>query len=326
MQNELLEWYAKNHRDLAFRKDQDAYKIWISEIMAQQTRIEAMLPYFERFLILFPNLTALANADDEALHKAWQGLGYYSRCRNLKKCAIECMKRFHGELPKTKAELKTLPGIGEYTAGAIASIAYKEKVSAVDGNVIRVFSRLYDIQEDVTSIKTRRKIESLVDRSLVQPIDQYNQAIMELGALICIPKVPKCSACPIREFCQASDPASLPIKPEKKKRKKEKKVLYVWVHDGRVHLNKRKATGLLANMYEFDEKLPAHYESVVSLGEYTHIFSHVEWEMQANLVYTNKEDSGFYAMDEIENEIALPSAFKPFYERLKEVIFDEEKN
>ena len=150
MQTKLLAWYEANARKLAFRQNRNPYFIWISESMAQQTRIEAMLPYFENFIRLYPDLPSLAQADDESLHKAWEGLGYYSRCRNLKKCAIECVERFDGRLPSTKAELKTLPGIGDYTAGAIASIAFGEKVSAIDGNVVRVFSRLYDVRADVT--------------------------------------------------------------------------------------------------------------------------------------------------------------------------------
>jgi len=161
MIRELLSWYDVNKRELPFRKDKDPYRIWISEIMAQQTRIEAMLPYYDRFIEKYPDVKSLANADDEELHKMWQGLGYYSRCRNLKKSAIECMERYDGKLPGSKEELVKLPGIGPYTAGAIASIAYDENVSAIDGNVIRVFSRLYDIHEDVTLSSTKKKIEKL---------------------------------------------------------------------------------------------------------------------------------------------------------------------
>lgn len=322
MQTDLLAWYYANARQLAFRKNQDPYCIWISEIMAQQTRIEAMLPYYERFIALYPDLPSLAQADDEQLHKAWEGLGYYSRCRNLKKCAIQCMEQYEGRLPATKEELKKLPGIGEYTAGAIASIAYKEKVSAVDGNVIRIFSRLYDIHLDVTKAAGKRKISELVEESLCDPIEYYNQALMELGALICTPKSPKCDLCPVGRYCRTTDPESLPVKPKKKERKIVRKKIYVLTDGSRIHMVKRGPDGLLANMYEFDETPPAEYERMESLGQYTHIFSHVEWHMDAQMLYV-KEGDNFYTIDQIENELAVPSAFMPFFEEAREKLEKE---
>lgn len=318
MQQSLLEWYQENKRPLIFREKKDAYSIWISEIMAQQTRIEAMLAYYERFIEQFPTLPDLANADDEKLHKAWQGLGYYSRCRNLKKCAQQCMEKYDGKLPRTKKELETLAGIGPYTAGAIASIAYNEKVSCVDGNVIRVFSRLYDIHEDVTKAKTKKQIEALVDASLVDEISDYNQALMELGALICIPQNPRCSICPIQTFCKAKQPQFLPVKPEKKKRKIEKKTIYIWMHDRTIHIHKRADQGLLAGMYEFDERLPEQYESSQYLMSYTHIFSHVEWQMDAYVVHVKNGDDSFVSFEELESVYAIPSAFLPFLKKIKE--------
>ena len=318
MQQSLLEWYQENKRPLIFREKKDAYSIWISEIMAQQTRIEAMLAYYERFIEQFPTLPDLANADDEQLHKAWQGLGYYSRCRNLKKCAQQCMEKYDGKLPRTKKELETLAGIGPYTAGAIASIAYNEKVSCVDGNVIRVFSRLYDIHEDVTKAKTKKQIEALVDASLVDEISDYNQALMELGALICIPQNPRCSICPIQTFCKAKQPQFLPVKPEKKKRKIEKKTIYIWMHEHKIHIHKRADQGLLAGMYEFDERLPEQYESSQYLMSYTHIFSHVEWQMDAYVVHVKNGDDSFVSFEELESVYAIPSAFLPFLKKIKE--------
>ena len=207
-QKDLIDWYIKNHRPLEFRLKKDPYEIWISEIMAQQTRIEAMLPYFKRWIQQLPDIESVAKCDDEKLNKLWQGLGYYSRCKNIKKCAIECVEKHNGKLPCTKEELLKLPGIGPYTAGAIASIAYGQRVSAVDGNVIRVFSRLYNICEDVTKTSVKKQIEQLVDESLPskEEISYYNQALMELGALICIPKSPRCDICPIKTYREASDP------------------------------------------------------------------------------------------------------------------------
>lgn len=216
-QKDLINWYAQNHRPLEFRLKKDPYEIWISEIMAQQTRIEAMLPYYKRWIKELPNIHSVANCDDEKLTKLWQGLGYYSRCKNIKKCAVECVEKYSGKLPYTKEELLKLPGIGPYTAGAIASIAYGQRVSAVDGNVIRVFSRIYDIHEDVTKTSVKKKIEELVDESLPskEDISYYNQALMELGALVCIPKNPRCELCPIQKYCDAKDPGSLPYKAKK---------------------------------------------------------------------------------------------------------------
>lgn len=323
MQTNLLAWYRENARKLSFRKDRDPYRIWISEIMAQQTRIEAMLPYFERFIELYPNVSALAAADDEQLHKAWEGLGYYSRCRNLKKCAQVCVEQYEGKLPETKKELIGLPGIGDYTAGAIASIAYGEKVSAIDGNVSRVFARLYDIRLDITKAAGKKKISQLVEDSLADPIQDYNQALMELGATVCTPRSPKCVICPVQASCQTKDPENLPVKPKKKPRKVEMKQIYVLTDGKKIHMNKRANRGLLANMYEFDETMPDSFEKKIDLGEYTHIFSHVEWHMKAQLLYV-KEGEDFYEIDTIENTLALPSAFLPFFENAKEKLEQEE--
>ncbi|EOS60353.1 A/G-specific adenine glycosylase [Firmicutes bacterium M10-2] len=325
MQTNLLAWYRENARKLSFRKNRDPYRIWISEIMAQQTRIEAMLPYFERFIELYPNIPALAAANDEQLHKAWEGLGYYSRCRNLKKCAQVCVEQYDGKLPVTKKQLARLPGIGDYTSGAIASIAYGEKVSAIDGNVSRVFARLYDIRLDITKAAGKKRISELVEDSLVDPIQDYNQALMELGAAICTPRSPKCTICPVQAYCKTKDPESLPVKPKKKARKVEIKQIYVLTDGKKIHMNKRSDTGLLANMYEFDETIPDPdaIEKKIDLGEYTHIFSHVEWRMSAQLFYV-REGKNFYDIDTIENELAVPSAFLPFFEKAKEKLEQEE--
>lgn len=320
MQKKLLDWYDINKRELAFRKKKDAYSIWVSEIMAQQTRIEAMLPYYERFIEKYPTLESLAAADDEELYKMWQGLGYYSRCRNLKKCACQCMEKYDGKLPKSKKELMKLAGIGAYTAGAIASIAYDENVSAVDGNVIRVFSRLYDIQEDVTKAKVRKEIEKLVDESLPgsKYISDYNQALMELGALVCIPQNPRCSICPIRKDCLAKDPSVLPIMPKKKGRPCINKEIYILVHDGKIHVRKRMDKGLLQGMYGFDEIKPKNVVKEIRLTPYAHVFSHVTWQMDASVVYVDEGGKDFVSLDQIQEKYAIPSAFLPFLEEIME--------
>ncbi|MCF0106246.1 MAG: A/G-specific adenine glycosylase [Holdemanella sp.] len=323
-QYDLLSWYEKNARELEFRKNKDAYGIWISEIMAQQTRIEAMLAYYARFMKELPDIQSLSEVDDEKLNKLWQGLGYYSRARNLKKCAIICMEEYNGKLPSTKKELMKLPGIGNYTAGAIASIAFDEKVSAVDGNVIRVFSRLYNIDEDVTSQKVKKRIENLVDDSLVESrdISHYNQALMELGALICIPQNPRCEQCPIKKYCQAYKQDTqnrLPILKKKKERKIIQKTIYIYTYKNKIHIHKRSDKGLLAGLYEFDEDLinESNIINKVQIPSYTHIFSHVEWHMDAYMIEVKEEFDGFVHIETIEKEYAIPSAFAPFFKEVK---------
>lgn len=325
-QQELLKWYKANARPLIFRQKKDAYSIWVSEIMAQQTRIEAMLEKYEAFVQKFPDISSLARADEDQLHKAWQGLGYYNRVKNMQKCALVCMEEYGGTLPKTKEELKKLPGIGDYTAGAIASIAYDEKVSAIDGNVIRVYSRLYNIEEDVAKPDVRKKISQLVEETLFDPISEFNQALMELGALVCIPKSPRCSQCMIQKYCLSyrdGDPSKLPVQTKKTKRKIEHKEFYVLVHENRIHLVKRPNKGLLAGLYGFDEHKPKDILASWKLEEYTHVFSHREWNMSGMLCQVKEADASFYSIDQIENEISIPSAFMPFYEQTKRILKEE---
>lgn len=324
-QTDLLEWYDIHKRPLVFRQNKDPYAIWVSEIMAQQTRIEAMLQYFERFIETYPDIMALSQADDEMLNRLWQGLGYYSRVRNMKKAAVVCVEQYDGKMPDTKRELEKLPGIGAYTAGAIASIAFDENVSAVDGNVIRVFSRLYNITGDVKKTSVRKEIENLVDASLPgsKYISDYNQALMELGALVCIPKNPRCEICPVKNHCislREGDPSSLPMMKQTKARRIEKKTLYIQVSKDKIRLVKRPDTGLLAGLYGFDETKPDYIIKSTELKPYTHIFSHVEWHMEGQLVWVDTEDDTFYSIDEIEKKIAIPTAFQPFYKQTKQII------
>ena len=323
-QKDLLTWYQENKRELPFRKSKDAYQIWISEIMAQQTRIEAMLPYFERFIQELPDIHALANASDEKLHKLWQGLGYYSRARNLKKCAQVCMEQYKGSLPQTKKELVSLPGIGPYTAGAIASIAFGEVASAVDGNVIRVFSRLFDHHGDMTKVKYKKEIEQKVNETLPSSkwISSFNQALMELGALVCIPKNPRCQCCPVSSHCQAKDPSNLPVMIKKVKRRIEKKTMYCLVCQDKVHLVQREDKGLLAGLYGFDEMCPTTYIERIPLKPYVHIFSHVEWHMNGYIVFTENRDNHYYSLNRINQEFAIPSAFQTFLKQVERIIYE----
>lgn len=327
----LLEWYAVHKRDLEFRKSRQAYNIWVSEIMAQQTRIEAMLPYYRRFIEKYPDMKALAKANEDDLHKIWQGLGYYSRIRNMHKCAVECVKKYEGNMPSTKKELLELPGIGPYTAGAIASIAFNERVSAVDGNVLRVFSRLYAYKEDVLSSKGKKYIEKKVDLALpdTKDVSAFNQALMDLGAMICIPKSPRCLQCPLNEICKGYKlkiAEKLPVKKKKNQRTIEDKNLYIYIcfskEGWKVHMKKREQKGLLHNMYGFEENKREDFKirkESLDLGSYTHVFSHKEWNMKGTVYYTDNPDDSFYTLKDIRQHLAVPSAFMPFIERLEKL-------
>lgn len=307
----LLDWYQGSHRDLLFRQDRQPYHIWVSEIMAQQTRIEAMIPYYERFMKQFPTVQDLAAADEDTLHKAWQGLGYYARARNLQKAARILTET---GFPETKEELMKLPGIGPYTAGAIASISFEQKAAAVDGNVLRVFSRLYDIQEDVMRPAVKRQIEKLVLDAMIRPYGDFTQALMELGALICTPGTPDCGSCPVNRWCRAGDPASLPVLPEKKPKKEEKKAFLVYCDGSRIHLEKRPASGLLAGLYGFPEGCPGPDAQL--LAEYEHAFTHRIWHVQGWLVPVAPDSlPDMHTPEEIEASYAVPTAFATLYRK-----------
>jgi A/G-specific adenine glycosylase len=332
MQEELLHWYAENKRELPFRKDKDPYKIWISEIMAQQTRIEAMRAYFERWIERFPALEDLAKADEQEVLSLWSGLGYYARARNLHKCAKVCMEKHSGKLPEDYETLKKLPGIGDYTAGAIASIAFDTPAAAVDANVIRIYTRRFAIDQP-DSPALRKEITALVQSEISKehPGD-FNQALMELGSLICLPKTPKCLLCPVSNWCKSAfspDAAALPVKKEKKQRSVEQKEIWLWCakQDGKWHVlvKTRPKTGMLAGMHEFcsHPKADTSMENALDLGFYRHVFTHKEWHMHGFAIETDWSDTDKGVYMPAENLIetcALPSAFTPFLERLQSAL------
>lgn len=332
-QQKLLNWYRAQKRELPFRKNRDPYRIWVSEIMAQQTRIEAMLDYFQTFIEHYPTLKDLAKAEDDELLKLWQGLGYYSRAKNLKKAAQICVEKYGGKLPQTKKELCTLPGIGEYTAGAIASIAFEEQVSAIDGNVVRVLARYAWLEQFLETKKERLVLEELLTRNFPDPCDMpdFTQALMELGATICQPKKVQCQICPLQSDCkgaQMPNPLLLPFKKPKAMRKVEEKqiILQTCFHQDKwwMKVHKRPNKGLLAGLYEFGEVWPATILQKISLEDYTHIFTHREWKMQGWLVLTNW-DENFLSLDQIQDQIAIPSAFQPFFKQSLTLLADLEK-
>lgn len=331
----LLAWYDAEARVLPWRSNPEPYRVWVSEIMLQQTRVETVLPYFERFLAELPSISALAAADEQTLLKLWEGLGYYSRVRNLQKGAQAVQEHFGGELPASYESLLTLPGIGEYTAGAIASIAFGMPVPAVDGNVLRVFSRLFASDEDITNPKVKAACKELVLK--MQPKDRpgdFNQALMDLGATVCVPGEPRCGVCPLEQGCMARQrgiESELPVKAAAKARRIEQKTVLVVVSGGKVLLHRRASKGLLGGLWEFPnlegflveqqvrlelEKWGTQPEKIERLPDARHVFSHVEWHMRGYSVTTDSfippPDCEWVDVKRLKEDYALPSAFKAY--------------
>ena len=299
----LLVWYGENKRDLPWRRDPTAYHVLVSELMLQQTRVAAVLSYYERFLRALPTLPDLAGASEEELLRLWQGLGYYGCVRNLQKAARRIMEAFHGRFPQTYEEILTLPGVGEYTAGAVASIAFGAPVPAVDGNVLRVCARLLSSGADVSLPATKKEFRARL--LALMPLDRpgdYNQALMELGATVCLPNgAPQCGACPARDFCAAhrsGREADFPVKPPKKPRRIEERTVYLIFRNGRVALRQRPEKGLLAGLWEYphaprgEDALAAWGITPLATapgGTGKHIFTHLEWHMTGLLAETLDE-------------------------------------
>lgn len=255
---ELLHWYMQNKRDLPWRRHRDPYYIWVSEIMLQQTRVDTVIPYFQRFIERFPTIQDLAEAPEEDVLKLWEGLGYYSRARNLQAAARQVMEQHGGEVPNQKDAVFNLKGVGPYTAGAILSIAFNQPQPAVDGNVMRVLSRYFLIEDDIMKGSTRVKMESLAEELIPEGrASDFNQALMELGALVCTPKSPHCLTCPVMEMCTGRIEGredTLPVKKKAKPPRPEQRiaalVVGTGVNEGKVLVRQRPATGLLAKMWE----------------------------------------------------------------------------
>lgn len=337
MREPIIKWYQENKRNLPWRESKNPYYIWISEIMLQQTRIEAVLGYYERFLESLPTVKDLAEVDEEKLLKLWEGLGYYNRARNLKKAAQKVAEEYKGEMPKNYSELLKLPGIGEYTAGAIASIAYDEPVPAVDGNVLRVVSRVVGSQKDVLEAKTKKEFTEKLQKIMPKQAGDFNEGLMELGERVCLPNgEPICIECPLQEICLAKKENlidSIPVRKIKIKRKKEQKTVFLLQCGNQIAIRKREGTGLLANLYEFpnvDGKLTKkkieevlqdwklQVKSVEKAGTHHHIFSHVEWDMVGFKASVENVNDRFIWVEKqkILEEYAIPGAFSKFRERL----------
>ena len=342
----LLKWYDNNRRILPWRENATPYRVWVSEIMLQQTRVEAVKPYFERFMEALPDIETLALAEEEKLLKLWEGLGYYSRVRNLKKAAMQIMEEYGGVMPSSCEELLNLKGIGSYTAGAIASIAYGKKVPAVDGNVLRVISRITMSEEDILLPAVKKKTEEELLAIMPARPGDFNQAMMEIGAMVCIPNgAPKCEECPLKDICKAKEnnvQSQYPKKGKKKARSVEEKTIMIIRDAGTVALHKRPEKGLLAGMYEFPS-LEGHKTAeevvdwisqkglkalrVLPLSDATHIFTHKEWHMKAYMIRVDelaekkesllKENWIFAEAAQAEEKYPLPSAFQAYTKYLE---------
>lgn len=337
MREPIIDWYQKNKRELPWRKEKNPYYIWLSEIMLQQTRIEAVKQYYERFLNQIPTIQLLAEVEEEKLLKLWEGLGYYNRARNLKKAAQIIQEKYEGKMPRHYEELVELPGIGEYTAGAISSIAYDEPVPAVDGNVLRVVSRVVGSKRDVLENKTKKEFTQKLQEIMPEQAGDFNEGLMELGELICIPNGdPLCQKCPLKEICVAKNENLtdvIPVRNQKIKRKKEEKTVFLFEFERKIAIRKRDNTGLLANMYEFpniDKKVKKNeIEQVIQnwkltgnqiekIGTHHHIFSHVEWDMVGYKIQVNNMNTEFIWVrkDEILEKYPIPGAFVPFRDNM----------
>ena len=336
----LLPWYDAGHRDLPWRRDREPYHIWLSEIMLQQTRVEAVKGYYARFLEVLPTVEALSQCDDDALHKLWEGLGYYSRVRNLKKAAIRVMEDHGGVFPNTFKEVLALPGIGDYTAGAVCSIAFDLPTPAVDGNVLRVISRITEDATPIDSPAYKKEVRDKLAAIYPQRAGDFTQALMELGATLCGPNwKPRCEECPCRTFCGGhlhGTAEQFPVKLPKKGRKVEEMTVFIASCDGRYAIEKRPNKGLLADLWQFPH-VPGHLDTTEAVAaaeglgltardvlrsvERKHIFTHIEWKMRGYYLEVSQCGGGFEwrTAEEIRRDAALPTAFRQFWEEIDHV-------
>lgn len=340
----LVDWFLEEQRDLPWRHTKEPYKIWVSEVMLQQTRVDTVIPYYNRFMEKYPTSKSLAYAPEEELLKMWEGLGYYSRVRNLQAGVREVVEVYGGKVPDNRTEISKLKGVGPYTAGAVLSIAYGKPEHAVDGNVMRVLSRVLNIDADISLPKTKKIFEEAVT-ALIDPnnTSAFNQGLMELGALICTPTSPKCLLCPVRDYCTAfheGDPTSLPVKSKKVKTKNiDVDVFAVRDSEGRYLMEKRPAEGLLASMWQFImiernveedslEALEKQYnlqvdkQLAVPVQNFKHVFSHLKWQIESYLVdaiqlpTTLPDNAAFFTKQQIA-ELPMPVPMLKIWDKLK---------
>ena len=329
----LLPWYRENARDLPWRRDRDPYHVWISEIMLQQTRVSAVLGYYSRFLAALPSIQDLARVREDQLFKLWEGLGYYSRAKNLQKAAQQICENYDGHFPTDYATIRTLPGRGPYTAGAISSICFELTTPAVDGNVLRVAAR---ITNDPTPVDLpAMKVSVSEHLAAIYPkgaCGDFTQALMELGATLCTPRSPKCDLCPAAAFCRgkaAGTADTLPVRLPKRKKRVEEKTVFLFSCEGKLALNQRTEPGLLSGLWQFPNvsgllDAKAALETATSFGlrpreivrelHRNHIFTHIRWEMTCYEILCDAAPADFTwaTVAEIGTSYALPTAFRQF--------------
>ena len=332
----LCMWYDAGHRELPWRQDREPYHVWLSEIMLQQTRVEAVKGYYARFLSELPTIRALAACPPDRLTKLWEGLGYYSRVWNLQKAAKTIMEEFGGEFPGTYEAVRALPGVGDYTAGAICSICFDLPTPAVDGNVLRVLSRVMEDGAPVTNQKTKTAY-----RAALLPLyeagsrGKLTQALMELGAMVCVPNgAPKCEICPLRDVCLANAHGTwekYPVKEAKKAKREEEKTVFYLTCDGCLAVRKRESKGLLAGLWElpnvegkldaaqalsFAEKAGCEPAELLKSVERVHVFTHIIWRMRCYYIVCKEKSPEFVWADaeRRKTDVALPTAFRMFVE------------
>lgn len=331
----LLPWYKQNARRLPWRQDTEPYHIWLSEIMLQQTRVEAVRAYYLRFLEQLPDIHALAAAPESRLLKLWEGLGYYNRARNLQKAARVIETQYGGRFPGRYEEIRALPGIGPYTAGAIASICFGLPCPAVDGNVLRIITRMTENDAPIDRMQTKTEIAAQLEK--VYPKNdcgQFTQALMELGATVCTPKSPKCTACPASSFCRAYKNGTVmqyPVKQPKKEKRLEERTVFLLQCGDRYALTKRTESGLLAGLWQLPNMLgkmgvKQALDTVGGFGAQpvelckqmhrVHIFTHIKWQMTCYHILCAERSPDFVwaTAQEIETTYALPTAFRMFFE------------
>ena len=336
----LLPWYSENKRELPWRQTREPYHIWLSEIMLQQTRVEAVKGYYARFLAALPNIEALAQADDEKLLKLWEGLGYYSRVRNLKKAAQAIAEIHDGVFPREYEAVLALPGVGEYTAGAICSIAFGQKTAAVDGNVLRVVSRLLADATPIDQPAFKKRVRQELEAIYPENAGDFTQALMELGATVCGPnRKPDCDNCPCKAFCRGAINGTaerFPVKLPKKGRREEKMTVLILFCDGKFALQKRPDAGLLAGLWQFPnlqghlsaqaaldaaESMGLHPRQLLRQAGKKHIFTHIQWDMLGTYIEVAQPAGDFIWLTaaQINDDAALPTAFRQFWEDIHHV-------
>ena len=331
----LLPWYEENKRDLPWRRDREPYHVWLSEIMLQQTRVEAVKGYYARFLSANPTIEVLAACDDDALHKLWEGLGYYSRVRNLKKAAQVIMEEYGGVFPGEYAQVRALPGIGDYTAGAICSICFGQPTPAVDGNVLRVMARITDNATPIDLPARKKEVQQQLAEIYPAEAGAFTQALMELGATLCGPnKKPDCESCPCRDFClghKRGTAEGLPVKSPKKGRREEDITVFILRCGDAYALEKRPEAGLLAGLWQFPN-IPGRLDGpkavrwaseqglkprdIRRIAQKKHIFTHIQWNMTGIYLETGEKPDRFqwFSEEEVNTKAALPTAFRQFWE------------